>query len=234
MKVYRFDTFGSLDGLRLHEEAIPEVGPGQVLVRARASSLNFRDLLIANNAYPFGAVEGRIPNSDGAGEIEAVGEGVSRFKVGDRVLTTFFPNWLGGRIPVKREHYMGEHDGWLAEYRVVNAEILSLLPDHLSFEEGSTLPCAALTAWQALAGVGPGDTVLTLGTGGVSIFAVQIAKLLGARVIATTSSNDKFDRLKQLGADELINYKDTPEWSGAVRDLTGGVGAEPPANWAAS
>jgi len=151
---------------------------------------------------------------------------VSRFKVGDRVLTTFFPNWLGGRIPVKREHYMGEHDGWLAEYRVVNAEILSLLPDHLSFEEGSTLPCAALTAWQALAGVGPGDTVLTLGTGGVSIFSLQFAKMAGARVILTSSSDEKLERARALGADHVINYRRQPEWQNAVLEFTDGKGAD--------
>lgn len=226
MQVYRIDEFGSLDGLRMRKENAPEVGPGQVLVRVRASSLNFRDLLIVQGLLPYGPVAGRVPNSDGAGEIEAVGERVRRFKVGDRVINTFFPNWFGGRKPRHREQYMVEHDGWLTEYQVASAEALSLLPDHLSFEEASTLPCAAVTAWSALSGVGPGDTVVTLGTGGVSIFAIQLAKILGARVIATTSTNDKFDKLRQIGADELINYKETPEWGQAVRDLTGGAGAD--------
>lgn len=226
MKVYRHTQLGDMDTLQVRQEALPEVGAGQVLVRVKASSLNFRDIIIAQGHYPFGIVENHVPLSDGAGEIEEVGQGVHRFNVGDRVISTFFPNWFGGRIPAHREQYQKEHDGWLTEYLVINAEALSPVPDHLTFEEVSTLPCAALTAWSAVSGVGPGDTVLTLGTGGVSIFALQFAKALGARVISTTSSDDKFEKLTALGADALINYKDTPDWHQVVRDLTGGLGAD--------
>jgi NADPH:quinone reductase-like Zn-dependent oxidoreductase len=226
MKVYRHAQLGNFDSLKVQEEALPVVGTGQVLVRVKASSLNFRDIIIAQGLYPPGIAANHVPLSDGAGEIVAVGEGVRRFSVGDRVIGGFFPNWLGGRIPAHREQYQIEHDGWLTEYRAINAEFLSLIPDHLSFEEASTLPCAALTAWSALLGVGPGDTVLTLGTGGVSIFAIQFSKALGARVISTTSSSDKFEKLTELGADDLINYKATPDWHKAVRQLSGGRGAD--------
>ncbi|WP_421567050.1 zinc-dependent alcohol dehydrogenase family protein [Ochrobactrum sp. EDr1-4] len=212
--------------LNVNEENLPEVGTGQVLVRVEASSLNFRDIIIAQGHYPFGIVENHVPLSDGAGVIEAVGDGVRRFTVGDRVMSSFFTNWFGGRIPAHREQYQNEQDGWLTEYLLISAEALTSVPDHLTFEEASTLPCAALTAWSAVSGVGPGDTVLTLGTGGVSIFAIQFAKALGARVIATTSSSDKFEKLTSLGADKLINYRQTPDWHKEVRDLTAGLGAD--------
>ncbi len=226
MKVYRHTQLGDMSTLNVREEAFPSVGYGQVLVRVQASSLNFRDIIIAQGHYPFGIVENHVPLSDGAGVIEAVGDGVRRFAAGDRVMSGFFPNWFGGRIPAHREQYQKEHDGWLTEYLVISAEALTSIPDHLTFEEAAALPCAALTAWSAVSGVGPGDTVLTLGTGGVSIFAIQFAKALGARVISTTSSNDKFDKLTALGADELINYKEKPDWHKAVRELTAGLGAD--------
>ncbi|KQT01670.1 alcohol dehydrogenase [Rhizobium sp. Leaf391] len=226
MRVYRHTQLGDMDTLKIHHEALPEVGAGQVLVRVQASSLNFRDIIIAQGHYPFGIVENHVPLSDGAGVIEATGDGVRRFAVGDRVMSNFFPNWFGGRIPPHREQYQAEQDGWLTEYRLIGAEALTTVPDHLTFEEASALPCAALTAWSAVLGVGPGDTVLTLGTGGVSLSAIQFAKALGARVIATTSSGDKFEKLTGLGADALINYRETPDWHKAVRDLTGGLGAD--------
>ncbi|WP_027685611.1 zinc-dependent alcohol dehydrogenase family protein [Rhizobium leguminosarum] len=226
MKVYRQAQLGNMDSLKVREEAPPKAGAGQVLVRVKASSLNFRDIIIAQGHYPFGVVENHVPLSDGAGVIEAVGEGVRRFAVGDRVMSSFFPNWFGGRIPSHRDQYQKEQDGWLSEYLLISAEALTFIPDHLSFDEAATLPCAALTAWSALSGVGPGDTVLTLGTGGVSIFAIQFAKALGAQVVATTSSASKFERLTALGADALINYSDTPDWHRVVRELTGGLGAD--------
>lgn len=226
MKVYRHTQLGDMSTLKVREEALPTVGSGQVLVRVQASSLNFRDIIIAQGHYPFGIVENHVPLSDGAGVIEAIGDGVRRFSVGDRVMSSFFPNWFGGRIPAHREQYQMEQDGWLTKYLVINAEALTSIPDHLTFEEAAALPCAALTAWSAVSGVGPGDTVLTLGTGGVSIFAIQFAKALGARVISTTSSNDKFENLTALGADALINYKEKPDWHKAVRELTGGLGAD--------
>lgn len=226
MKAYRLDSIGSIDALRLHDEPKPEVGRGQVLVRIRASSLNYRDIALVQGKYPFPVKANVVPQSDAAGEVEAVGADVRRFKVGDRVMNYFFANWVGGvrrRVP---EQYMIEHDGWLAEYKVVDAEALLAVPPHLSFEEAAALPCAGVTAWNAVAGVGPGDTVLTQGTGGVSMFALQFAKLRGARVIATTSTLDKAARLRELGADEIIDYRAMPAWAGAVRELTGGAGVD--------
>jgi NADPH:quinone reductase-like Zn-dependent oxidoreductase len=226
MRVYRLEHFGNLDGLMMHEEPAPKPGAGEVLVRVRASSLNFRDLAIVNGLYPIAAGPGLIPQSDAAGVIEAVGPRVERFKQGDRVISTFIPAWHGGALRAMPKVYAADFDGWLTQYKVVSAEALCALPDHLTFEEGSTLPCAAVTAWSALKGVGPGDTVLTQGTGGVSLFALQFAKTLGARVIATTSSEQKAGRLTSLGADLVIDYIKVPEWSAEVRALTEGRGVD--------
>lgn len=225
MRAYRLYEL-SMAGLKLVEEDMPLPGAGQVLVKVRASSLNFRDFVIINGFFPMPVAPGRIPLSDGAGEIVAVGNDVHRFAVGDRVVNAFYPNWFGGTFNSTPEQYVTEQDGWLSEYRVVSAEALSRLPDQLSFEEGATLPCAGTTAWAALAGIGSGDTVLTQGTGGVSLFAVQLAKAAGARVIATTSSAAKGERLKALGADEVIDYVANPEWGESVRALTGGRGVD--------
>jgi NADPH:quinone reductase-like Zn-dependent oxidoreductase len=167
-----------------------------------------------------------VPLSDGAGEVHAVGPGVNRFKVGDRVVNAFFPNWFGGTFNAMPEQYTIDHDGWLTQYKVLSAEALASLPDYLTYEEGATLPCAGVTAWSALAGVGAGDTVLTQGTGGVSIFAVQLAKAMGARVIATTSSAAKADQLHRLGADHVIDYKANPAWGEEARKLTSGRGVD--------
>jgi len=226
MRIYRLQKVGSIDGLVASEEKIPTPGVGEVLVKVHASSLNFRDFVIVNGWYPVPVPAGRVPLSDGAGEVQALGEGVKRFKIGDRVVNTFFPNWFGGTFNVMPEQYVIEHDGWLTEYKVLSADALTLLPDYLTFEEGATLPCAGVTAWSALAGVGAGDTVLTQGTGGVSIFAVQLAKAMGARVIATTSSSEKADRLRRLGADHVIDYKANPAWGEEARNLTSGRGVD--------
>jgi NADPH:quinone reductase-like Zn-dependent oxidoreductase len=226
MRIYRLQTLGSIDGLVAGEAKIPVPGAGEVLVKVRATSLNFRDYAIVNGWFPVPVPQGRVPLSDGAGEIEAIGAGVSRFKVGDRVVNPFFPNWFGGTFNVMPEQYVIEHDGWLSEYKVLNAEGLVSLPDYLSFEAGATLPCAGVTAWSALAGVTAGDTVLTQGTGGVSIFAIQLAKAMGARVIVTTSSLEKAERLRKLGADHIIDYKANPVWGEAARELTGGRGVD--------
>ena len=226
MRIYRLQTLGSIDGLIAGEAKIPVPGAGEVLVKVRASSLNFRDYAIINGWFPVPVPQGRVPLSDGAGEIEAIGAGVSRFKVGDRVVNSFFPNWFGGTFNVMPEQYVIEHDGWLTEYKVLGAEALVSLPEYLSLEAGATLPCAGVTAWSALAGVTAGDTVLTQGTGGVSIFAIQLAKAKGARVIATTSSMEKAERLRNLGADHVIDYKANPNWGEAARDLTGGRGVD--------
>jgi NADPH:quinone reductase-like Zn-dependent oxidoreductase len=226
MSIYRLQKIGSIDGLVASEEGIPTPGVGEVLVKVHASSLNFRDFVIVNGWFPMPVPLGRVPLSDGAGEVQAVGAGVNRFKVGDRVVNAFFPNWFGGTFNVMPEQYVIEHDGWLTQYKVLSAEALAALPDYLTYEEGATLPCAGVTAWSALAGVGAGDTVLTQGTGGVSIFAIQLAKAMGARVIATTSSAEKADHLRRLGADHVIDYKANPAWGEEARKLTSGRGVD--------
>jgi NADPH:quinone reductase-like Zn-dependent oxidoreductase len=225
MKIYRIETPGSLAGLVLREEAIPTPGPGQVLVRVKASTINYRDTYVLNGWIP-GTKSEVVPLSDAAGEIAAVGPDVRRFQVGDRVLNYYFTNWVGGPFDFMPEQYTVVHDGWLAEYKVVDAEQLLALPDNLSFEEGATFVCAGTTAWRALEGVGPGDTVLTLGTGGVSLFAIQFAKALGARVIATTSRPDNADRLRELGADDVLDYATQPDWGEQARALTGDRGVD--------
>jgi len=182
------DRLGSLDGLVAHEEPTPTPGSGEVLVRVKATAVNFRDIFTLKGQSPFPVKTGVIPMSDAAGEVAAVGAGVTRFKVGDRVINAFFRNWYGGPRAPNLETYGSDHDGWLAEFKVVGADALSLAPRHLTFEEAATLPCVAVTAWSALAGVRAGDTVLTQGAGGVAVFALQLAKLLGARVITTAGS----------------------------------------------
>jgi NADPH:quinone reductase-like Zn-dependent oxidoreductase len=226
MKTYRLKTIGTLDGLVLCDEVIPQPAAGQVLVRIKANSLNFRDLAILQGWTPFGVEEGRVPISDAAGIVEAIGAGVTRFEVGDRVLNSVMPSWFGGPFRELPRQYGIHLDGWLCEYRVVSEQELVSMPGTLTFEEAATLPCAALTAWSAIAGAGPGHTVLTQGTGGVSLFAVQLAKASGARVIATTSSDEKEQRLKTLGADLVINYRTEPRWGEQAKLLTGGIGVD--------
>ncbi|HET7610067.1 MAG TPA: NAD(P)-dependent alcohol dehydrogenase [Gammaproteobacteria bacterium] len=213
-----------LDGLKRAERERPTPQAGQVLVRMRAASLNFRDLAIVAGKYFRGPVErDTIPLSDGAGEVEGVGPGVTQFKAGERVVATFTqghpPAALG--LPL---------DGTLAEYCVFGVDGLLKVPPHLSYEEAATLPCAGVTVWNALMH-GPrvlkaGETVLSLGTGGVAIFALQIAKMAGARSIITSSSDAKLERARALGADDVINYKTTPDWDKKVLELTDGQGAE--------
>jgi NADPH:quinone reductase-like Zn-dependent oxidoreductase len=212
------------DGLKRGERTRPTAGPGQVVVRMRAASLNFRDLAIIAGKYFRGPLTAdTIPLSDGAGEVAACGDGVTQLGVGDRVVATFTqgdpPAALG--FPL---------DGTLAEYAAFPANGLLKLPDHLSFEEAATLPCAGVTVWNALMhgpkSLRPGETVLTLGTGGVSIYALQLGKITGARVIITSSSDAKLERARALGADHCINYKTTPDWEKTVLELTGGQGAD--------
>jgi NADPH:quinone reductase-like Zn-dependent oxidoreductase len=225
VKIYRLEKPGSPEGLVLREEPVPQPGVGEVLVRVMATALNYRDTWVANGWVP-GVKADVVPLTDAAGEIVAVGPEVARFRVGDRVINTFFANWAGGAFTFMPEQYTVERDGWLAEYKVVSAEALVAMPDHLSFEEAATLVCAGTTAWSALKGVNAGDTVLTLGSGGVSLFAIQIAKALGARVIATTSSAAKAERLKLLGADDVLDYRVHADWGEQARALTGGRGVD--------
>jgi NADPH:quinone reductase-like Zn-dependent oxidoreductase len=224
MKVAALKAPGGLDKIVIEERAKPIAGPGEILVRVHASSLNFHDFAVV--AGMIKTPDGRIPMSDGAGVVEAVGAGVTRFKVGDEVLGTFFPSWQGGGPLLER---MGGvpgdgADGFAAEYVAMPAISFTRLPKGWTLKEAATLPCAALTAWRALmveAKIKPGDVVLTQGTGGVSIFALQLAKAAGATVISTSSSPEKLARLKALGADHLINYKEDERWGATAAALAG-------------
>jgi NADPH:quinone reductase-like Zn-dependent oxidoreductase len=231
MKAVELQGAFGIDSLQVVERPAPTPGPGKVLLRMRAWSLNFRDLLVVKGQYnpklkfPF------VPLSDGVGDVAAVGEGVTRVKVGDRVAGCFVQGWLAGELTdaIFKTGLGGGPQGILAEQVVLSQEGIIHVPAHLTDEEAATLPCAALTAWHALVFEGrlkAGDTVLVQGTGGVSIFALQFARLLGARVIATSSSNDKLARVRQMGASDGINYKETPDWEDRVRELTGGAGAD--------
>lgn len=226
MKAIRLRHPAGIDNLHLEEMAPPGApGPGEIRVRIRASSLNYHDYIVVVGGIP--TPDGRIPMSDGAGEVLAVGEGVTEFAVGDAVISTFFPNWLDGRpVPGGFAGVPGDGaDGYAVEEVVAPATAFTRAPAGWSHAEAATLPCAALTAWRALVTEGqikPGDTVLVQGTGGVSVFALQFAKAAGATVIATSSSDEKLERLKALGADHLINYRATPEWGKAATALASG------------
>jgi NADPH:quinone reductase-like Zn-dependent oxidoreductase len=231
MEAYRIDRFGSVDGIVLRSSEDPRPGPKEILMRVRASSLNYRDLMVLKGGGRGPTKLGVVPLSDGAGEVAALGDGVTRVKLGDRIISTFHPRWFGG--PLKPDYLtdrLGANlDGMLAEYAVLSEEAFVPVPSHLSFEEAATLPCAAVTTWVALTShrrVTAGDTVLTQGSEGVSVFALQFAQVLGARVIATTSTAEKAERLKALGASEVINYAETPDWDEKARELTDGRGID--------
>lgn len=231
MKVYELQGGFGIDSLALVERPMPRPAAGQVLLKMRAWSLNYRDLMLVNGSYNPNLRLPMTPLSDGVGEVVDVGPGVSRLKPGERVAGIFMPKWLDGELTEeKTKSALGGGDtGMAAEYVVLDAEGVVPVPDHLTDEEAATLPCAAVTAWHALVTSGrvkAGDTVLTLGTGGVSLFALQFAKLSGARVIATSSSDEKLARALDLGASQGINYKITPEWGRFVRELTDGVGVD--------
>lgn len=216
---------GGLENLLVTEHEVPEPGVGEVRVRWRASSLNYHDYLVAIGGIP--VAQDRVPMSDGAGDIDAVGEGVSNWKVGDKVMSMFFPDWFAGRAcPEGPTVVSGESvDGYAAEYSCVSAQSLTSIPDEYSYAQAATLPCAALTAWRALVPVGQlkaGDSVLVQGSGGVSLFALQFAKSMGAYVYATTSSDEKSQRLRALGADEVINYKTDEKWGRTLAKMSGG------------
>ena len=232
MRVYQLQDDWSIDHLRVAERVEPRPGPGQVLLRMKAASLNHRDLFVLRRGY--GTQTGSLPLvvlSDGVGEVAEAGEGVTRVSLGDRVCPMFFQGWLGGEPTSARLKAVlgGPLDGVMADYMVLEAEGVAKVPDHLSDEEAATLPCAALTAWSALVTEGrvkAGDKVLVQGTGGVSLFALQFAKMLGAYVIAISSSDDKLRRVRELGADHGINYRSQPEWGRQAKALAGGDGVD--------
>jgi NADPH:quinone reductase-like Zn-dependent oxidoreductase len=230
MKAIQSNLPATLDSLILADIAdAPAPGPGEISVRIYASSLNFHDYAVVKGMIP--TPDKLIPMSDGAGEVTAIGEGVTEFAVGDNVMSMFFTDWEEGRPPMSGFTTVpGDGvDGFAREAITAPTNWFTHAPTGYSHAEAATLPCAALTAWRGLVvegGLKAGDTVLVQGSGGVSIFALQFAKAMGARVIATSSSNEKLQRLKTLGADDLINYKDTPEWGAAVLGLTGGVGVD--------
>jgi NADPH:quinone reductase-like Zn-dependent oxidoreductase len=230
MKAYEIQQFG-LDDLKLVDRPEPVAGPGQVVVAMKAWSLNFRDLLVAGGRYNPKLKFPMVPLSDGAGEVLAVGEGVTRVKAGDRVAGIFMQTWIDGPFEDRyaKSAMGGAIDGVLAEQVVLDAEGVTPIPNHLSCEEAATLPCAGVTAWNSVidtAHLKSSDTVLVLGSGGVSVFALQFAKLKGARVIATSSSEQKAARLKELGASDVINYREVTDWEKKVRELTEGKGVD--------
>lgn len=231
MRAIRIETLGGPEGLRIVDLPEPTPGPGEVAVRVRATSLNYRDLMVLKGQYNPRLALPAVPLSDGAGVVAAVGPGVNRFREGDRVEAAFMPAWVGGAASeAGAKSALGAGGtGMLAETVIVPESGLVTVPEHLTDDEAATLPCAAVTAWHALVTEGrlkAGDTVLILGTGGVSVFALQFARAQGARVIATSGSDEKLRRVIDLGASDGINYKTTPDWDRAVRDLTGGQGVD--------
>lgn len=230
MKSYHASLGAGIAGISVRERQRPAPGPGEVLIRIHACALNARELMILRGYYTLPVKPDVVLLADGAGEIIDVGTGVARHKVGDRVAGSVFPRWIDGRFSLDVAAQIGGSlDGMLAEFVVANEDAVVRIPDHLSFEQAATLPCAGVTAWNALTGLrppSPGDTVLTLGSGSVSLFALAFAKMHGARVIATTSSDAKAERLRRLGADAVLNYRADPQWHAAVRELTGGRGVD--------
>ena len=230
VKSYHLGPGGDERRLAVREHDIPEPGPGQALVRVRASAMSYREIMIVENRYGLPVNPDVVPFCEGAGEVEAVGEGTTLVRPGDRVGAVVFPLWQDGRFEWRYVPQLGATlDGMLTEYAVFDETALVRVPAALSFAQAATLPLSGLTAWNSLTGGRPvlaGETVLVLGTGGISLFALQFAKLAGARVIATTSSEEKAMRLKGLGADAVINYRDDPQWPAAVRRAADGRGVD--------
>jgi NADPH:quinone reductase-like Zn-dependent oxidoreductase len=223
LKCYEIQGPNGVDGLALVDKPVPKPGAGEVLVRLKAATLNYRDLLTIKGGYGSRQKFPLVPVSDGAGVIETIGADVRGFATGDRVIGSFFQSWIGGEPSEAKMSAAlgGSVDGVLTEYQVFPARALVKTPEHLSDIEAAALPCAGLTAWSAVVKLGsvkPGQIVLVQGTGGVSLFALQFAKMCGARVIATSSNDAKIDRLKQLGADLTLNYRSTPDWGKKARE----------------
>ncbi|MFB6457166.1 NAD(P)-dependent alcohol dehydrogenase [Chitinophaga sp. Hz27] len=230
-KAFWADKAKGADSLRMVTETLPAPGSQEVLIQVKAAAFNYREvMIIESGVYPLPVKDTFIPMADGVGEIIAVGSAVSNFKAGDRVAAVMFPYWQSGPFQAEFSGQLGGAlDGMLTEYKILPAAGVVLIPDHLSYVEAAAYPCAGVTAWNALFGGAallPGQTVLTLGTGGVSMMALQFARAAGARVIATTSSSEKIGLLQQFGADEVINYKEQPAWHIAVKALTNGKGAD--------
>jgi NADPH:quinone reductase-like Zn-dependent oxidoreductase len=231
MRAFEIQNKFGLNSLTQVERPDPTAAPYHAVIKVRAASLNYRDLLTIEGKYNPRLPLPLVPLSDGVGEVIAVGDGVTRVKMGDRVAANFSQKWLGGE-PARAKlgaSLGGPLDGMLTQYRALNEEGLVHVPDHLTDEEAATLPCAAVTAWNSLINMGElsaGETVLVQGTGGVSIFALQFAKLAGARVIVTSSSDEKLERAKKLGADFGVNYTTTPDWDKRAKEITGGIGVD--------
>lgn len=230
MRAYYLKSFGQGLQLGVRETPAPKPGPHQILIRVCAASLNKRDLFILNGSYPLQPISDVIPLSDGAGEVVETGAAVARFKVGDRVAGNYFARWTSGPLAPEVFDQLGcTLNGMAAELVVLDEAWAVRVPDSLSWEEAATLPCAGVTAWNSIVGPQPllaGQTMLTLGSGGVSLFALQFAKALGARVAVITSSSEKESRLRELGADIVFNSKRTPAWGEAIKEATAGMGAD--------
>lgn len=230
MHTYRLMEFGRIEGIVSRNEPVPDPGPNEILIKVRAASINRRDGMLLQRTYPRPAVAGVIPLSDGAGEVVAIGERVTRFAIGDRVVGNYWPRWRGGRLTNDALDQLGcTVNGMATEYAVLDEQWAAGAPDHLTWTEAATLTCAGVTAWTAVTGSNalmPGRTVLTLGTGDVSLFVVQFAKMMGCRVVVTTSDDSKFDKLNDLGADHVVNYVNNPQWGAAVAEFTGGAGVD--------
>ena len=228
MRQIQIQKPGGLENLKLENVDSPDLQSNEVLMKISASSLNYHDLMVALGLIP--TEDKRIPLSDGAGEIIEVGAEVTNWKVGDKVMSVCFPNWIDGPPKFELLSFIGDNeDGYATEVIAIKETAITKIPENLNFAEAATLPCAGLTAWRALVDEGnlkANETVLVQGTGGVSIFALQLAKCMGAKVIATSSSEEKLSKLKDLGADELINYKENPEWGKEVLKLTNNEGVD--------
>lgn len=232
MKAYEIEEFG-IENLAISERAEPEPKAGEILVRFQAASINYRDLMVVSGTYNPKMKRPAVPLSDGAGEVVELGDGVTKWAIGDRVMPIFAQRWYDGdSSEEKRRTSLGagaQWDGVLREYGTFNEESVVRIPDHLSYEEASTLPCAAVTAWNALVVSGnlkAGESVLTLGTGGVSVFAAQFAKMFGARVVSTSGSDEKLERLRELGIYETVNYRKREDWDAAVLEIVGKPGVD--------